>query len=79
METYNQTYSVPSKQLPLSPMSIVDILFPGLTNISTALRQLQAGNSNDYALILCICGIVVFLGKYAYNFVKEFVVSHFSS
>jgi mitochondrial chaperone BCS1 len=79
MATYNETYSLPSQQVPLNPISIVDIFFPGLTNISAAFLQLQTGNTNGYAQILCICGIVVFLGKYPYNFVKEFVDSHFSS
>lgn len=76
--TYNETCSVPSQQVPLNPISIVDIFFPSITSISAAFQQLQTGNTNSYALILCICRIVVFLGKYTYNFLKEFVDSHFS-
>ena len=79
MEAYNQTYSRPSQQVPLSPMSIVDIFFPGLTNISAAFQHLQTSNTNGYVRILCICGIIGFLGKYAYNFVQAFVENHFSS
>ncbi|KAF4626888.1 hypothetical protein G7Y89_g11268 [Cudoniella acicularis] len=49
MSTCNNTYSPPSQPAPSHPISIVDIFFPGLTNISAALQQLQAGNSNSYA------------------------------
>jgi hypothetical protein len=34
---HNNTYSLPSQPLPLSPILIVDVFFPGLTNIPTAL------------------------------------------
>jgi chaperone BCS1 len=79
MASNNQTYSLPSQPVPLNPISIVDIFFPGLNNISAALQQLQASSPNSYGGMLCICGIVVFLGKYAYKSVKEFVDTYFSS
>lgn len=79
MATYNDSYSLPRQPVPSHPISIVDIFFPGLTNISAAIQQLQVGNSNDYAGILCICGFVVFVGKYAYRYLKEFVDTYFSS
>jgi hypothetical protein len=41
---------------------MVDVFFPGLTNIPAALQQLQAGNPNSYGRMLCICGLAVFFG-----------------
>jgi chaperone BCS1 len=77
MATYNDSHSLP-RQLVLScPISIVDIFFPGFTNISAALQQLQAGNTNGYAQMLCIYGIFFFLGKYACKYFGELVVTYF--
>jgi len=73
MATYNDSHSLPRQPVPSYPLSIVDIFFPGFISISAAVQQLQAGDTNGYARILCICGIVLFLGKYAYNSVKAFV------
>jgi chaperone BCS1 len=79
MAAYNDSYSLPRQPVPSNPISIVDILFPGFTNISSAIQQLQVGDSNGYARILCISGIVVLLGKYAYKYLKAFVETYFSS
>ncbi|PVH71960.1 hypothetical protein DL98DRAFT_434131, partial [Cadophora sp. DSE1049] len=54
-----------------------NVFFPGLTNISTTLQQLQASNSNSYNRILCICGLAVFFGKYTKNFFKILVATYF--
>jgi hypothetical protein len=79
MASYNDSYLLPRQPGPSYPISIVDIFFPGFTNISAAIQQLQVGNSNGYARILCICGIVVFLGKYAFKYLRELVTTYFSS
>jgi hypothetical protein len=79
MATYNDSYSPPRQPIPSSPISIVDIFFPGFTNISAAIQQLQASQTNGYAQMLCICGIAVFFGRYAYKHLKAFVETHFSS
>jgi chaperone BCS1 len=79
MAAHNNAYSLPSQPLPLSPISMVDVFFPGLTNISAALQQLQAGNPNSYGRMLCICGLAVFFGRYAKDFVGALVATYFSS
>jgi chaperone BCS1 len=79
MASYNESYFLPRQLAPSYPISIVDIFFPGFTNISAAIQQLQISNSNGYARILCICGALVFLGKYAYKYLKAFVETYFSS
>lgn len=79
MAAHNNTYSLPSQPLPLSPVSMVDVFFPGLTNISAALQQLLAGNPNSYGGVLCICGLAVFFGRYTKDFFRALVATHFSS
>jgi chaperone BCS1 len=58
---------------------MVDVFFPGLTNIPAALQQLQAGNPNSYGRMLCICGLAVFFGRYAKDFFGALVTTYFSS
>jgi chaperone BCS1 len=79
MAIWNNTYPLPNQPVPLNPISIVDIFFPGFTNISAAIQQLQIGNLNGSARIRCICGALVFLGKYAHKYLKAFVETYFSS
>lgn len=78
MAAHNNTFSLPSQPLPVSPISMVDVFFPGLTNIPAALQQLQAG-PNSYGRVLCICGLAVFFGRYVKDFFEAFVTRHFSS
>jgi mitochondrial chaperone BCS1 len=78
MATFNDTSSPPI-QLNQSPqVSILDLFFPGLTGILAAAQQLLASNLNTYACMLCICGILVFLGIYAYKYLWELVAAYFS-
>jgi chaperone BCS1 len=81
MAAHNNIYSVPSQPPPLSPISIsiVDVFFPGLTNILAELQQLLAGNPNSYGRMLCICGLAVFLGRYIKDFFSALVTKYFSS
>ena len=76
MATYNDSYPLPRNPIP--PISIVDIFFPGFTNISAAFQQLQSSNTSGFAQMLCICGIALFFGRYPYNSVKEFVNTYLS-
>ncbi|PVH70485.1 P-loop containing nucleoside triphosphate hydrolase protein [Cadophora sp. DSE1049] len=78
MAAHNNSYSLPSQPLPLSPISMVDVFFPGLTNIPAALQQLQAG-PNSYGRVLCICGLAVFFGRYTKDFFRALVATHFTS
>jgi hypothetical protein len=78
MASFNDSYSLPRNPIPSSPISIVDIFFPGFTNISAAFQQLQASNTNGYTQMLCILGPVAFFSKYAYNYVNRFVDTYFS-
>jgi chaperone BCS1 len=79
MATYNDNYSLPRTLLPSLPISIVDILFPRLTNGAAAFHRLQSGNSGNYAGLLCTCGMLVFFARYAYKYLRDFVTVFFSS
>ena len=57
---------------------MVDVFFPGLTNIPAALQQLQAG-PNSYGRVLCICGLAMLFGRYTKDFFRALVETHFSS
>jgi len=52
---------------------MVDVFFPGLTNIPAALQQLLAGSPNSYGRMLCICRLAVFFGRYAKDFFEALV------
>jgi hypothetical protein len=78
MASYNDSYPLPRNPIPSSPISIVDIFFPGFTNISAAFQQLQASSTNGYTQMLCICGIAMFFSRYAYNSMKRFIDTYFS-
>ncbi|KAH7363941.1 BCS1 N terminal-domain-containing protein [Rhexocercosporidium sp. MPI-PUGE-AT-0058] len=78
MATHNNAYSLPSQPLLLSPVSMVDVFFPGLTNISAVLQQLLAG-PNSYGRLFCICGLAVCFGRYVKEFFEAFVTRHFTS
>jgi chaperone BCS1 len=77
MAAHNNAYSLPSQPLLLSPILIIDVFFPRLTNIPAVLQQLQAG-PNSYGRVLCICGLAVFFGRYVKDFFEVFVTRHFS-
>jgi mitochondrial chaperone BCS1 len=78
MATFNDTSSPPIQLNPFPQVSILDLFFPGLTGILAAAQQLLAGNLNTYARLLCICGILVFLGIYVYKYLGELVADYFS-
>lgn len=78
MTTYNETCSLPSQPPPSHPISIADIFFPGLTGISVVLERLLAGNVDSYAGLLCICGMLIFSCRYAYQHFLDVVESYFS-
>jgi chaperone BCS1 len=78
MATFNDASSPPIQLNPSPQISILDLFFPGLTGILAAAQQLLAGNLNTYARLLCICGILVFLGMYAYKYLWESVAAYFS-
>ncbi|OAA63264.1 mitochondrial chaperone BCS1 [Niveomyces insectorum RCEF 264] len=62
MAVYNDASTSPIQPIPSHQISIMDVFFPGFAEISTALQQLLAGNMNSYTHLLCICGLLMFVG-----------------
>lgn len=79
MAAFNKTSSLPFQSIQSPQVSIVDVFLPGFAGMSPAIQQLLAGNLNNYTGLLCIWGILVFLGRYAYEYLWEFVGKFLSS
>jgi chaperone BCS1 len=62
----------------LSEVSLLDSFLPGFTPVSTALRPLLVGELSIFARLLCACGAFVFVGKYASEYVLEWLETYFS-
>ncbi|KAJ5183265.1 hypothetical protein N7492_000881 [Penicillium capsulatum] len=60
-------------------MSLIDILFPGLSVVSASAQQVFAGNLDSYTRLLCTLGMVVLFTRYAIRYVWELVRSYFTS
>lgn len=62
-----------------SQMSLIDVIFPGFSMVSTSAHQLLAGNLDSYTQIFCTFGMFVLFTRYAVNYVWRIVRSYFSS
>ncbi|QSS60802.1 hypothetical protein I7I51_05605 [Histoplasma capsulatum] len=78
MNAFNGAGSLPIHTAP-SQISIMDVFFPGFTGISASMQQLLAGNLNSYAHLVCMGGMFLFLGRYAYRYMTELVEAYFTS
>ncbi|KAG7038312.1 mitochondrial chaperone bcs1 [Colletotrichum scovillei] len=54
-------------------VSVVDIFFPGFTGAMAALNQLLNGTLDNFATMLCVCGMLIVGGKFICNTVGGFV------
>jgi mitochondrial chaperone BCS1 len=79
MASSNNNASTPIQQTLLTNASFLDLFFPGLSVISPAFQQLAAGRLNGYTGLLCLCGLLVYLGKYIYGYFRDLVETYFSS
>lgn len=61
-----------------SQMSLIDILFPGLSMISATAQQLLAGNLDSYTRPLCTLGMFVLFTRYAARYIWELVRCYLS-
>ncbi|KAK0367670.1 mitochondrial chaperone bcs1 [Colletotrichum limetticola] len=60
-------------------VSVMDIFFPGLAGAMTALYQLLNGTLDSFAMTLCVCGLLIFGGKFICNTVGGFVDAYLTS
>ncbi|GKT92449.1 mitochondrial chaperone BCS1 [Colletotrichum tofieldiae] len=57
----------------------MDIFFPGFTGVTVALHQLLTGNLDSYAGLLCICGMLMIIGKFLFRTLGGFLDTYFTS
>ncbi|QSS61743.1 hypothetical protein I7I51_03920, partial [Histoplasma capsulatum] len=76
MNAFNSGSSSPIHTAP-TQISIMDVFFPGFTGITASMQQLLTGNLNSYAHLMCMCGMFLFLGRYAYRYLTELVEAYF--
>ncbi|KAI3528398.1 mitochondrial chaperone bcs1 [Colletotrichum abscissum] len=57
----------------------MDVFFPGFTSAMTALNQLLNGTLDSFAITLCVCGLLIFGGKFICNTVGGFVDTYLTS
>ncbi|RDH26960.1 P-loop containing nucleoside triphosphate hydrolase protein [Aspergillus welwitschiae] len=62
-----------------SQMSLIHVIFPGFSMVSTSAHQLLAGNLDSYTQIFCTFGMFVLFTRYAVNYVWGIVRSYFTS
>ncbi|CAI0652743.1 unnamed protein product [Colletotrichum noveboracense] len=68
---------MPTSNLPT--VSVMDIFFPGFTGVTVALNQLLNGNLDGYAVLLCVCGMLLLGGQFFCNTVGGFIDTYLTS
>jgi chaperone BCS1 len=79
MDTSNGTTFFAIQPTPSHQISIVDIFLPGFGTIFSSMQHLLAGNLDIYVRLLGICGMLIFLGRYGFRYLTEFVETYLSS
>jgi chaperone BCS1 len=67
------------QQALLSNASVLDLLFPGLSLITPAIQQLAAGSLTGYTGLLCACGLLLYIGRFIYRYLRGLVSAYFSA
>ncbi|KAK2777402.1 mitochondrial chaperone bcs1 [Colletotrichum kahawae] len=57
----------------------MDVFFPGFTGLMAVLNQLFNGTLDSFAMALCVCGLLIFGGKFICNTVGGFVDAYLTS
>ncbi|KAF2194997.1 putative mitochondrial chaperone bcs1 [Zopfia rhizophila CBS 207.26] len=70
----SQIHSTLSEQI-----SLLDLLFPGFTSLSSSIWPLLTGAPSLYGRLLCICGLLVLIGKYGPEYFENLLQAHFTS
>jgi hypothetical protein len=78
MKIFNGAGSLPDQLMPSHQTPIVDVFFPGFSSIYAIMQETLVSNVDSCTWLLCISGILVFLVRYVYHYVKELVETYFS-
>lgn len=65
--------SILFEQIPL-----LDFFFPGLAPATSSAWSLLTGIPSIYGRLLCICGLLLLFKKYASEYLRELLETHFS-
>ncbi|EED14486.1 metalloprotease m41 ftsh, putative [Talaromyces stipitatus ATCC 10500] len=61
-----------------SPISVVDIFFPGFSTLNASAQQLLLNNANGYVRLLCMGAVFAIFARYVYGYANELINKHFS-
>ena len=61
-----------------SQLSLIDVIFPRFSVVSSSTTQLLAGNLDSYTRLLCTLGMLVLFTRYVVRYVWDLVRSYFS-
>jgi hypothetical protein len=78
MTSYSNASSPSTQSILAEQGSLLDLVFPGFTLVSTAVRRLLTDDFSMYARLLCACGMLVFIGKYASEYLWTWLETFFS-
>lgn len=56
----------------------LNLFFPGLAPVTSSLRALLTVIPNGYSGLLCVYGLLLLFGKYAFQYVVSLLEAHFS-
>ena len=57
---------------------LLDFLFPGLAPVFSSLWPLFNGVSGIYTWLLCTCGLLILVGRYAVGYLEALLEAYFS-
>ncbi|KUL81905.1 hypothetical protein ZTR_09532 [Talaromyces verruculosus] len=61
-----------------SPISVVDIFFPGFSALNATAQQLLLNNTNGYVRLLCIGAVFAIFARYAYRHTNDLINKYFT-
>lgn len=78
MALFSNTSSLPIPPILSEQISLLDFVFPGFTRVLTTVLPLLTGDLSLYARLLCGCGVLVFFSRYAAEYLRGWLETHFS-
>ncbi|CRG92700.1 hypothetical protein PISL3812_09766 [Talaromyces islandicus] len=60
-----------------SPVSVVDVFFPGFSAINATAQQLLLHDVNGYVRFLCMGAVVAIFARYVYGYINDVIIRYF--
>ncbi|EED22750.1 bcs1 AAA-type ATPase, putative [Talaromyces stipitatus ATCC 10500] len=61
-----------------SPISVVDIFFPGFSALNASAQRLLLNNANGYVRLICMGVVFLIFARYAYGYANDLINKYFS-